>query len=113
MHLLAYNRVRCAIVPAAKLTAVLPRVLSFTAAKRLLIDFAQQLHHASRRRLTSLITPLLAAIACMAISNRPRSRRTARQKTTPQAPLPLLTERRHLARQKLLDQRNNRLIVAT
>ena len=71
VHLLAYNRGRCAMATAVKLTEELPRVLSFTAAKRLLIDFAQQLHHASRRRLTSLITPLLAAIACMAISNRP------------------------------------------
>ena len=33
-HLLAYNRGRCAVVPAAKLAEDLPRVLSFTAAKQ-------------------------------------------------------------------------------
>ena len=111
VHLLAYNLVRCAMAAAAKLTEVLPRVLSFTAAKRLLLDFAQQLRHASQQRLTFLITTILAAIARMELPNRPGRVEPRAKKRRPK-PLPLLTERRSLAREKLLAQRDNRLIVA-
>jgi hypothetical protein len=104
VYLLAYNLVRWAVAAAAKLSEVLPRALSFTGAKRALLAFAEQLRRSSRHRLTSMFATVLGAIADMDIPDRPNRVEPRAKKRRPK-PLPLLTEPRPIARQKILAQR--------
>ena len=104
VYLLAYNLVRWTVAAAAKLSEVLPRALSFTGAKRALLAFTEQLRLSSRHRLTSLFTTVLGAIAGMDIPDRPNRVEPRAKKRRPK-PLPLLTEPRPIARQKILAQR--------
>jgi hypothetical protein len=104
VYLLAYNLVRWTVAAAAKLSEVLPRALSFTGAKRALLAFAEQLRRSSRHRLTSMFATVLGAIADMDIPDRPNRVEPRAKKRRPK-PLPLLTEPRPIARQKILAQR--------
>ncbi|MBK7461729.1 MAG: hypothetical protein IPJ50_02610 [Betaproteobacteria bacterium] len=52
VHLLAYNLVRWTMASAAWLGDVLPRCLSFTSAKRVLLAFDEQLRHCGGKRLS-------------------------------------------------------------
>jgi hypothetical protein len=53
IYLLAYNLVRWTMTTAATLSNVLPHVLSFTGARRLLSAFADQLRHTPGKRCRS------------------------------------------------------------
>ena len=69
--LLAYNLVRQAMAKAASLVDVLPRVLSFTGAKRLLSAFADQLRRTSGDEVHTLIATVLRSIATLRLPQRP------------------------------------------
>ncbi len=110
MYLLAYNLVRWTVATAAKLSDVLPRALSFTGAKRALLAFAEQLRHSPKPRLTFMFTTVLGAISYMQLPDRPDRVEPRAKKRRPK-PLPLLTEPRHLAREKLIGQRAARMLI--
>lgn len=112
VHLLAYNLVRWTMASAAWLGDVLPRCLSFKSAKRVLLAFGEQLRHCGGQRLSFMFATVLAAIADLKIPHRP-SRFEPRAKKRRPKPLPLLTVPRHIAREKIREQRIARgLIVA-
>src|SRR3990167_6730089 len=60
VYFMAYNLVRWAMAKAAALTDVLPRVLSFTGAKRLLVAFADQLRRTQENQICTVIATVLA-----------------------------------------------------
>lgn len=109
VYLLAYNLVRWTVATAAKLSDILPRALSFTGAKRALLAFAEQLRHSSKQRLTFMFTTVLGVISYMQLPDRPDRVEPRAKKRRPK-PLPLLTEPRHLAREKLIAQRAARML---
>ena len=109
VYLLAYNLVRWTVATAAKLSDVLPRALSFTGAKRALLAFAEQLRHSSKQRLTFMFTTVLGVISYMQLPDRPDRVEPRAKKRRPK-PLPLLTEPRQLAREKLIAQRAARML---
>ena len=109
VYLLAYNLVRWTVATAAKLSDVIPRALSFTGAKRALLAFAEQLRHSSKQRLTFMFTTVLGVISYMQLPDRPDRVEPRAKKRRPK-PLPLLTEPRHLAREKLIAQRAARML---
>lgn len=104
VHLLAYNLVRWAMASAAWLGNVLPRCLSFTGAKRVLLAFGEQLRHGGGRRLSFMFATVLAAIASLQIPHRPGRFEPRAKKRRPK-PLPWLTVPRHIARTKIREQR--------
>lgn len=91
--LLAYNLVRCAMASAARLCELVPRALSFTGAKRVLSNFADQLRHG----VAGTITIVLHSIAALRLPCRP-DRIEPRAKKRRPINLPLLTVPRHVAR---------------
>jgi Transposase DDE domain len=103
--LLAYNLVRWAMAKAALLTDVLPRVLSFTGAKRLLSNFADQLRRTSGDEVHSLMAMILRSIATLRLPQRPDRIEPRAKKRRPKK-LPLLTVPRQTARDLILAQRN-------
>jgi Transposase DDE domain len=103
--LLAYNLVRWAMTKAALLTDVLPRVLSFTGAKRLLSNFADQLRRTSGDEVHSLMAMILRSIATLRLPQRPDRIEPRAKKRRPKK-LPLLTVPRQTARDLILAQRN-------
>ncbi|MDP2794985.1 MAG: transposase [Sulfurisoma sp.] len=107
VHLLAYNLVRWSIATAAYLADVLPRTLSFTGAKRLLLAFAEQLRRCHGQRLTFMFATVLGAMASLILPSRPDRIEPRAKKRRPK-PLPLLTIPRPLARQKIIAQRHAR-----
>lgn len=100
VYLLAYNLVRWAMATAATLGHVLPRALSFMGAKRVLTAFAEQLRHYPGKRPHVLIAIVLGAMASLEIPHRPGRVEPRAKKRRPK-PLPLLTEPRTLARQRI------------
>lgn len=107
--LLAYNLVRAAMAKAAALTNVLPRSLSFSAAKRLLAAFADQLRRTTADQLNAVTTQVLAAIAACRLPHRPNRIEPRAKKRRPKN-LPLLSVHRDVARQQI---RASRLIRVT
>lgn len=110
VYLLAYNLVRWTMATAARLGEMLPRCLSFTGAKRVLLAFGEQLRHCGRRRLSFMFATVLATIAGLTIPQRPGRIEPRAKKRRPK-PLPLLTEPRQVARRKLFDQRVARGLI--
>jgi hypothetical protein len=103
VHLLAYNLVRWAMATAARLGEVLPRSLSFTGAKRVLLAFGEQLRRCGGQRLSFMFATVLATIAGLTIPHRPGRIEPRAKKRRPK-PLPFLTVPRHVARKKIFDQ---------
>jgi hypothetical protein len=110
VHLLAYNLVRWTMASAAWLGDVLPRCLSFTSAKRVLLAFGEQLRHCVGQRLSFMFATVLAAIADLKIPHRPGRFEPRAKKRRPK-PLPLLTVPRHIAREKIREQRIARGLI--
>lgn len=106
--LLAYNLVRWAMAKAAALTDVLPRVLSFTGAKRLLVAFADQLRRTQENQIRAVIATVLASIAALQLPHRPGRIEPRAKKRRPKN-LPLLTVPRDVAREFIRAQRLNRV----
>jgi hypothetical protein len=104
VYFLAYNLVRWAMAKAALLADVLPRVLSFTGAKRLLSAFADQLRRTSGDKVRSLIATVTASIATLRLPNRPDRVEPRAKKRRPKN-LPLLTVPRQVARDLIFAQR--------
>jgi hypothetical protein len=104
VYFLAYNLVRWAMAKAALLADVLPRALSFTAAKRLLSAFADQLRQTSGDATRTLIATVLRSIATLRLPQRPYRVEPRAKKRRPKN-LPLLTVPRQVARDLILAQR--------
>ena len=104
VYFLAYNLVRWAMAKAALLADVLPRVLSFTGAKRLLSAFADQLRRISGDEMHTLIVTVTACIATLRLPHRPDRVEPRAKKRRPKK-LPLLTVPRQVARDLILAQR--------
>ena len=104
IYFLAYNLVRWAMAKAALLADILPRVLSFTGAKRLLSAFADQLRRTSGDEIRSLIATVLRCIATLRLPQRPDRIEPRAKKRRPKN-LPLLTVPRQVARDLILAQR--------
>ena len=104
VYFLAYNLVRWAMAKAALLADVLPRVLSFTGAKRLLSAFADQLRRISGDEMRTLIATVTACIATLRLPHRPDRVEPRAKKRRPKK-LPLLTVPRQVARDLILAQR--------
>lgn len=104
VHLLAYNLVRWSMASAAYLGEVLPRMLSFAGAKRVLAAFATQLRRCPGRRLAFMFATVLGAIASLILPIRPGRVEPRAKKRRPKG-LPLLTVPRRLARQQILERR--------
>jgi hypothetical protein len=103
-YLLAYNLVRWAMAQAAWLGQVLPRALSFSMARRLAGLLHEQLLHARKRDITSLIGLTLAGMASCQLPHRPGRVEPHAKKRRPR-PLPLLMEPRPIARLKIQETR--------
>jgi hypothetical protein len=71
MYLLAYNLIRVRMAQAAALHGVMPRKLSFTAAKNHIHNFAPHLRTASEADRRRIETELLRVIAGCRVGNRP------------------------------------------
>jgi hypothetical protein len=106
--LLAYNLVRWAMAKAAALTDVLPRVLSFTGAKRLLAAFSDQLRRTPEKQISTVVATILASIATLKLPHRPDRIEPRAKKRRPKK-LPLLTVPRDVAREFIRAQRLNRV----
>ena len=104
VYFLAYNLVRWAMAKAALLADILPRLLSFTGAKRLLGSFADQLRHASGDQVNTLIATVTASIASLRLLHRPDRIEPRAKKRRPKK-LPLLTVPRQVARDIIYAQR--------
>lgn len=110
IYLLAYNLVRWTMAIAATLSGVLPRVLSFTGAKRLLGAFADQLRHAPGKRMSLMMGIVLDSIATLKLPHRPKRIEPRAKKRRPK-PLPLLTVPRHIAREEIQAKRMLKLVT--
>lgn len=106
--LLVYNLVRWAMAKAAALTDVLPRVLSFTGAKRLLAAFSDQLRRTPSMQICAVIATVLASIATLKLPHRPDRIEPRAKKRRPKN-LPLLTMPREVASEFIRAQRLNRV----
>lgn len=104
VYFLAYNLVRWAMAKAALLADVLPRILSFSGAKRLLSAFADQLRRTSGDEIRILIETVTASIGKLRLPNRPDRIEPRAKKRRPKK-LPLLTVPRQLARDLIYAQR--------
>lgn len=109
VYLLAYNLVRWTMAVAATLADVLPRVLSFTGAKRLLGVFSDQLRHAVGERISLMTGIVLANIATFTLPYRPGRIEPRAKKRRPK-PLPLLIVPRRIAREKIRARRTLKLV---
>ena len=102
--LLAYNLVRAAMAKACALKDVLPRSLSFSAAKRLLAAFADQLRRTAEDQVDAVSACVLTAIAACRLRHRPHRIEPRAKKRRPKN-LPLLTVHRNVAREQIRAQR--------
>ena len=109
VYLLAYNLVRWTMAAAATLADVLPRVLSFTGAKRLLGMFADHLRQVAGKRISLMMGIVLANIATLKLPHRPGRIEPRAKKRRPK-PLPLLTVPRQVAREKIQARRTPKLV---
>ena len=89
---------------AALLADVLPRMLSFSGAKRLLSAFADQLRRTSGDEMRPLIATVTAGIATLRLPQRPDWIEPRAKKRRPKN-LPPLTVPRQVARDLILAQR--------
>jgi len=105
VYFLAYNMVRWAMAKAALLADVLPRMLSFAGAKRLLGTFADQLRQTSGDQIRTLIATVTACMATLRLSHRPDRIEPRAKKRRPKN-LPLLTVPRQVARDLIYAQRS-------
>jgi hypothetical protein len=71
VHLLANNLVRWTMASAAYLGEVIPRLLSFTGAKRVLMAFASELRLCQNQRLSVMFAIVLGSIASLKLPIRP------------------------------------------
>lgn len=110
VYLLAYNLVRWAMATAATLANVLPRVLSFTGAKRLLAMFADHLRLAVGKRISLMRGVVLANIAGLKLPHRPGRIEPRAKKRRPK-PLPLLSVSRYVAREEIRVRRTLKLVA--
>ena len=97
VYFLAYNLVRWAMAKAALLADILPRMLSFSGAKRLLGAFSDQLRRISEDQVNTLIATVTASIATLQLPHRPDRFEPRAKKRRPKK-LPLLTVPRQVAR---------------
>ena len=104
VYFMAYNLVRWAMSKAALLADVLPRVLSFTGAKRLLCAFADQLRQTSGKQVRTMIATVTTSIATLRLPHRPDRIEPRAKKRRPKN-LPLLTVPRQVARDLIYAQR--------
>lgn len=104
VYFLAYNLVRWAMAKAAWLTNILPRILSFAGAKRLLATFAEPLRRATNEHLRQLILTVTDGIAKLQLPQRPDRVEPRAKKRRPKK-LPLLTIPRQAARNLIYAQR--------
>ena len=104
VYFLAYNLVRWAMAKAALLADVLPRMLSFAGAKRLLGTFADQLRRTSDDQACTLIATVTACMATLRLQHRPGRIEPRAKKRRPKN-LPLLTVPRQVARDLIYIQR--------
>lgn len=104
VYILAYNLVRWAMAKAASHADILPRMLSFAGAKRLLGSFADQLRWASGDQVGTLITTVTACMATLRLPQRPGRIEPRAKKRRPKN-LPLLTVPRQVARDLILARR--------
>jgi len=104
VHLLANNLVRWTLASAAYLGEVLPRLLSFAGAKRVLMAFASQLRQCPGKRLSVMFATVLGSIASLRLPIRPNRVEPRARKRRPKN-LPLLTTPRRLARVRILEKR--------
>jgi hypothetical protein len=104
VYFLAYNLVRWAMAKAALLADILPRMLSFAGAKRLLGAFADQLRRVSDDQVHTLIAIVTASIATLRLQHRPDRIEPRAKKRRPKK-LPLLTVPRQVARDLIYAQR--------
>ena len=104
VYFLAYNLVRWAMAKAASLADILPRVLSFTGAKRLLNTFTDQLRRTSGDQIRTVIATVTACIATLRLPHRPDRIEPRAKKRRPKN-LPLLTVTRQVARDLIFAQR--------
>jgi len=104
VYFLAYNLVRWAMAEAALLADVLPRILSFAGAKRLLCTFADQLRRTSGDQVRTLVETVTACIATLRLPHRPDRIEPRAKKRRPKN-LPLLTMPRQVARDLIYTQR--------
>lgn len=105
VYFLAYNMVRWAMAKAALLADVLPRMLSFAGAKRLLGAFAAQLRQTSGDKIRTLIATVTACMATLRLPLRPDRIEPRAKKRRPKN-LPLLTVPRQVARDLIYAQRS-------
>ena len=104
VYFLAYNLVRWAMAKAALLADILPRVLSFAGAKRVLAAFTEQLRRTSGDQIRTLIETVSASIATLRLPYRPDRIEPRAKKRRPKN-LPLLTVPRQVARDLIYAQR--------
>ena len=104
VHLLTYNLVRWCMATAAYFSEVLPRTLSFSGAKRILLIFGDKLRHCRRKRLTLMLSTVLDTIASLKLPYRPNRIEPRAKKRRPK-PLPLLMVPRQQARQEIRAKR--------
>ena len=97
---LAYNLIRAAMAQAAACAKLLPRQLSFCAAKRMINGFMDLLRGRAARGLTRMFAYLRGAIALLRLPHRPNRVEPRAVKRRPK-PHRLLTEPRNVARAKL------------
>lgn len=107
-HLLAYNLVRAVMARAAYLSALLPRQLSFKGALQLLRALEQSLRHSPLGRLALRQAHLLGGMAQMKLPHRPGRVEPRAIKRRPK-PRKLLTEPRHIVRERLLKQQQQNI----
>ena len=101
---LAYNLIRAAMAQAAACAKLLPRQISFSAAKRMINGFVDLLRGRAARGLTRMFAHLRGAIALLLLPHRPNRVEPRAVKRRPK-PHRLLTELRSVARDKLLRAR--------
>ncbi len=104
VHLLANNLVRWTMASAANLGEVMPRLLSFTGAKRVLMAFASELRLCQNQRLSVMFAIVLGSIASLKLPIRPDRVEPRAKKRRPKN-LPLLTIPRRMARVRILEKR--------
>ena len=104
VHLLANNLVRWVMASAAYLGEVIPRLLSFTGAKRVLTAFAAELRLCPNQRLSVMFATVLGVIASLRLPIRPDRVEPRAKKRRPKN-LPLLTKPRRQARREILEKR--------
>lgn len=101
---LAYNLIRAAMAQAAACAQLLPRQLSFCAAKRMINGFLDLLRGRAARGLIRMFAYLRGAIALLLLPHRPNRVEPRAVKRRPK-PHRLLTELRNVARSRLLRAR--------